>query len=95
MGDQGARIDTSVFTIPGQQIKNGDDRLIVLNRIAISVVDEKRGKHLTHVFVYQGTPITRMLNSDWLRTRERAGLSEVRVHDLKHTLRVAGYVPLG
>ena len=35
-----------------------------------------------------------MLNSAWLRAREKAGLPQVRVHDLKHThgrrLRTAG-----
>ena len=36
----------------------------------------------------------RMLNSAWLRAREKAKLEQVRVHDLKHTfgrrLRAAG-----
>ena len=38
--------------------------------------------------------MTRMLNSGWLSARKRAGLPDVRVHDLKHTygrrLRAAG-----
>ena len=87
-------LGTSVFIVPGWHVKNGEDRLIVLNRIASSVVDEQRGKHPTHVFAYQGKPTTRMLNGAWLRARRRAGLPEVRVHDLKHTfgrrLRAAG-----
>ncbi len=87
-------LDTSVFIVPGQYVKNGDDRLIVLNRIALSVVNERRGKHPTHVFSFQGKPTSRMLNGAWLRARKRAGLPGVRVHDLKHTfgrrLRAAG-----
>ena len=87
-------LDTSVFIIPGQHIKNGDDRLIVMNQIAVSVVDDQRGKHPTNVFAYYGKPTTRMLNGAWLRARNRAGLPDVRVHDLKHTfgrrLRAAG-----
>jgi 3' terminal RNA ribose 2'-O-methyltransferase Hen1 len=39
-------------------------------------------------------PVTRMLNSAWMKARKRAGLEQVRVHDLKHTfgrrLRAAG-----
>ena len=74
--------------------KNGDERLVVLNRIAKSVVDAQRGQHATHVFTYKGKPTTRMLNKAWLRAREAAGLRQVRVHDLKHTfgrrLRAAG-----
>jgi integrase len=85
---------SSVFIIPGNSVKNGDDRLVVLNRIAKSVVEAQRGQHETHVFVYKGKPTTRMLNKGWLHAREAAGLPQVRVHDLKHTfgrrLRAAG-----
>ncbi len=76
---------TSVFVIPDRYVKNGDDRLVVLNRIAGSVIDAQRGQHPEFVFVYRGKPIDRMLNSAWQRARVRAGLPQVRVHDLKHT----------
>jgi hypothetical protein len=36
-------LDTSVFVIPGFAHKNGEDRLVVLNRIAKSVIEEQRG----------------------------------------------------
>ena len=38
-----------------------------------------------HVFTYNAKPVTRMLNSARLRARKTVGLSQVRVHDLKHT----------
>jgi len=86
--------NTSVFIIPGRYVKNADDRLVVLNRIASSVIDARRGAHETHVFSYRGNPVTRMLNTAWMRAREKVGLKQVRVHDLKHTfgrrLRAAG-----
>ena len=86
--------NTSVFIIPDEHVKNGDDRLVVLNRIAQAVVDSRRDIHPEHVFTHRGEPITRMLNSAWLRARQAAGLPRVRVHDLKHTfgrrLRAAG-----
>jgi len=73
---------------------NGDERLVVLNRIALSVVNDQRGKHPTHVFTCKGKPILRMLNSAWKRARQEVKLPQVRVHDLKHTfgrrLRAAG-----
>jgi len=74
-----------VFIIPGQHVKNGDDRLVVLNNIALSVVHQQKYKNAPHVFTYNGKPITRMLNSAWIRARQKTGLSQVRVHDLKHT----------
>lgn len=67
-------LDTFVFIVPGQYVKNTDDRLVVLNRIARSVVEGQRGKHPTNVFSYRGKPIQRMLNSAWLRARKAAKL---------------------
>jgi integrase len=88
------QLGTSVFIVPGDHVKNGDDRLIVLNRIATSVVEKQRGINPTHVFTYKGSPIGRMMTSSWKRARVRADLQQVRVHDLKHTfgrrLRAAG-----
>jgi len=88
------QLDTSVFIIPGSHVKNADERLIVLNKVAYSVIEEQRGRNSHYVFTYRGGPITRMLNSAWMRAREKAGLQQVRVHDLKHTfgrrLRAAG-----
>ena len=72
-------------------------RLIVLNRIARSVIDEARGAHSEYVFTYRGAPTRSINNSAWKRARAAVGLPQVRVHDLKHTfgrrLRAAG-VPL-
>lgn len=86
--------NTSVFIVPGKFVKNSDERLIILNNVALSVVEACRGRHPTHVFSYKGRPLNKMLNSSWRRAREVAGLSQVRVHDLKHTfgrrLRAAG-----
>lgn len=87
-------LNTSVFIIPGENVKNRQDRLVVLNQIATRVIQEVRGLHPTFVFTYDGRCITRMSNSAWRKARIRAGLSHVRVHDLKHTfgrrLRAAG-----
>lgn len=86
-------LDTSVFIIPGMAVKNGEDRLVVLNKTTQSVINEIRGEHPKYVFTYKGNPISRMLNSAWKKARQKANLT-VRVHDLKHTfgrrLRAAG-----
>jgi integrase len=90
---------SSVFIIPGAHVKNGDDRVVVLNGVARSVVDEVRGQHADFVFTYRGHPVTKIYNSAWKCARERAadeleaetktpapwGFRNVRVHDLKHT----------
>jgi integrase len=90
-------LDTSVFIIPGERVKNREDRLVVLNRIAKSVVEQVRGSHPEYVFTYRGHAVSNINNSSWKRVRKEVGLPLVRVHDLKHTfgrrLRAAG-VPL-
>ena len=85
---------TKVFIVQGGKVKNGEERLVVLNRIAAAVIDSRRGTHPKHVFTYKGSPMRCMHGRAWCAARGRAGLSQVRVHDLKHTfgrrLRAAG-----
>jgi integrase len=87
-------LNTSGFIIPGKRVKNGEERLVVLNRVAKSVIDSVRGEHAAYVFTLRGRPLTMMGNSAWYSARVRVGLPQVRVHDLKHTfgrrLRAAG-----
>ena len=87
-------LETSVFIVPESRVKNREDRLIVLNRIASSVIEKVRGMHPEYVFTYKGKPVHNINNSAWKRVRKQVGLPQVRVHDLKHTfgrrLRAAG-----
>jgi len=87
-------IGSSVFLIPDEVAKNGQERVVVLNRIARSVVEAERNKHPRNVFTYKGQAIQRINSHAYRRARERVGLQDVRVHDLRHTfghrLRAAG-----
>ncbi|MEM7704833.1 MAG: site-specific integrase [Pseudomonadota bacterium] len=90
-------LGTSVFVLPSNRdfrTKNGRERLVLLNTLAREVVEEQRGKHPEFVFTYQGRPTLKLLNSSWKSARIRAGLPDLRVHDLRHTfghrLRAAG-----
>jgi integrase len=90
-------LQSSVFIILGARVKNREDRLVVMNRIARSVIEEARGKHPDFVFTYRGHRVQSINNNGWQCARRSVGLTQVRVHDLKHTygrrLRAAG-VPL-
>lgn len=89
--------------LPGdRRVKNREDRLVILNDIAKSVVEAQRGLNPDYVFPYLGKPITGMTNTAWNRAWKEAGLPTSRaylrgVHNLKHTfgrrLRAAG-VPM-
>jgi integrase len=87
-------LGTSVFLIPAMRVKNREERLVVLNQVALSVVEEMRGVHQEYVFTYKENPVQKMNSSAWRKARIRARLPQVRVHDLKHTfgrrLRAAG-----
>ena len=92
-------LETSVFLVPARIVKNKEDRLVVLNRIARSVVDAQRGQHPHRVFTFRGRPVESMYNTAWKRAREEAarayaracdepvswGFEHLRVHDMKHT----------
>ena len=58
---------------------------MVLNHIARKVVEGERGKHPRIVFTYKGERLNRVRNHAWKKARDRAGLPQVRVHDLRHT----------
>ena len=87
-------LDTSVFLAPAERVKNGEERLVILNSVARSVVESQRGRHPEYVFTCHGRRQQKMNNLAWREARKRVGLPQVRVHDLKHTfdrrLRAAG-----
>lgn len=78
-------LETSVFIIPAEFVKNRQDRLIVLNDVSKAVINARRGEDKEFVFSYKGNKLTKMNNTAWRNAREKCGLKTVRVHDLKHT----------
>ncbi|WP_256221995.1 tyrosine-type recombinase/integrase [Pseudomonas sp. NBRC 111127] len=100
-------LGTSVFLIPADfggrhensGVKNRDERLVVLNTVAKSIIEGQRGVSREWVFPYNGTGMHRMNDSAWKKARVRAaklwqeqhlrpahpGFASIRVHDLKHT----------
>jgi integrase len=71
-------LQTSVFLIPGAAVKNTEDRLIVLNRVAMSIINQCRGDHHKFVFTWKRgkgslpIPIASMNNTAWVKGREAA-----------------------
>lgn len=85
--------EDTVFIITEEQAKNKHERIVPLNSEAQSIVNRYRGQS-TYVFHLKGNRLERMNNRAWRNARVRAGLKDVRVHDLRHTfgmrLRAAG-----
>lgn len=74
-----------IFVLPGERIKNGEDRIVPLNSVAKAIIDAQRGKHDEYVFTFKGEPVLRINGHAWRKARTRANLSQCRVHDLRHT----------
>ena len=93
-------LNTYIFVVPALHVKGrAEDKVLVLNSIAKSIIDKQRGKHEEYVFVYRRervtnldrppqmeyAPITTMNNTAWNSARVRIGLDDLHVHDLRHT----------
>lgn len=94
-------LEVSVFEVPREHVKGRRrTRLVVCNSVAQSVIEAVRGQHPEVVFVYRRErvknldrtptmayrPIGTMNNTAWQNGREAAGLGDLHVHDLRHTV---------
>ena len=77
--------ELDIFVLPGERTKNGEDRIVPLNSTAKTIIDAQRGKHAEYVFTFKGESVLRINGHAWRKARERAGLAQCRVHDLRHT----------
>ena len=68
------------------QTKNGTSRGVPLNEDATQVLKEQIGKHLQFCFSYKGQPLRAdVTTTAWHTALKRAGLTDLRFHDLRHT----------
>jgi integrase len=81
-----AELGRSVFVIPAQAFKSRRAHVMILNDAAWSIIETQRGKHPVWIFSYRGERVEHVNNMAWQRARREAKLSDVRVHDLRHTL---------
>lgn len=80
------RVDLQRGTAWLDKTKNGTPRGVPLNADAIEVLEELLGDHDQYVFTYQGQPIKRAItNHAWYTAVKKAGLFDLRFHDLRHT----------
>jgi integrase len=58
---------------------------VPLSNAAVIVIREQMGKHATHVFSYKGNSIIQVNTKAWRVALRKAGITEFRWHDLRHT----------
>jgi integrase len=89
-------IKRSVFVVPAEFFKAKRRHVMVLHDVAWAIVQRRRGVDSKFVFTYQPvakedmrTKVPRRVetqnNSAFQKARDNVGLSQVRVHDLRHT----------
>lgn len=87
----------SVFVVPRRYVKGRkQDRVLVCNSVAQSVIESCRGEDPVFVFTYtrwrkDGSiawrrPVKTMNNTAWQKWRARCGMKGFRVHDMRHTV---------
>lgn len=99
-------VKRSVFIIPPSEFKTGVSHVVILNDVAWRIIEEQRrrrsdkadtGSTEDYVFTWKGHRVGTMNNTAWQNARAKAGLSQVRIHDLRHTfatrLRLSGVRP--
>ncbi len=80
-------LGVSVFEVPRESVKGRKrSRMLVCNTVAQSVIESVRGKHGEFVFPYRGGRIETMNNTAWQRARREAGIPDLHIHDLRHTV---------
>lgn len=82
----------SVFVIPAECFKTNRPHVLMLNDVAWAIIERRRDQHKQYVFTYtrpgedkEPNRLVTQNNSAFQKARADVGLSQVRVHDLRHT----------
>ena len=70
-------IRRSVFVLPATRVKNRQARVVILNDVAQSVLEQVRGEHPVYVFTWENSEgqrdrVGHFRNSGWIQARRRA-----------------------
>ena len=86
-GLQWSQVDVvrKVAWIHADQAKARKAIAIPLSDVAVMVSRSQLGKHDTHVFSFKGKSVTNVNNHAWDKALVRAGITDFRWHDLRHT----------
>jgi integrase len=94
-------VQCSVFEVPREFVKGRKAiGYVVCNTMAQEVIESARGQHDEYVFVWRRErvknfdqtpsmlfrPVQSMNNTAWHTARDKAGLADLHVHDLRHTV---------
>jgi integrase len=78
-------LDRAVAWIHPDQAKARKAITVPLNADALQCLRKQLDRHNEYVFVYQGHPIRQVNTKAWKAALHRAGITDFRWHDLRHT----------
>ncbi|WP_210397307.1 tyrosine-type recombinase/integrase [Motiliproteus sediminis] len=76
---------TGMAWIHADQSKSRKAFAVPLNQDALQVLIGQQGQHPEYCFTYHGEPVDRTTTKAWYKALKRAGISDFRWHDLRHT----------
>lgn len=85
-----------LIVIDGSEMKSGQTHVVPMAQSVVELLSRQLGRHNTYVFTYNGEPI-RWFDKTWRAALERAGITDYRWHDNRHTwasLLIQNGVPL-
>ncbi len=74
-----------IVTIGHGETKNDEALGVPLNDLAVSVLRRRMGVQHEHVFTFKGRPLGQVNTKTWRDALGRAGITDFRWHDLRHT----------
>jgi integrase len=78
-------LDRRLAWVHPDQAKARRAIVVPLNDDAIVTLSVQRGNHQKYVFAYKGKRIIQTSTAAWYKALRRAGISDFRWHDLRHT----------
>ena len=58
---------------------------VPLNEDALAILKRRQRSHPEFVFTYRGNPVARITSKAWAAALQRANITDLRWHDLRHT----------
>jgi len=74
-----------VFIESEDVLKDGGDFAVPLSDSAIEIIRRQIGQHQDRVFTFNGSPIKKAGSTAWDKAKLKAGITNFRWHDLRHT----------